>query len=514
MELFDFQRETATKLEPKRGSLIAHDMGTGKTVTAIALDKNRRANFDNPAKTLVICPLAVVDSWVEHFRTWAPQLNVMWINNKNRKPFMEAMDMTFQNAFGVGYDVFIMHYAAVRLEPEVARYPWFHVICDEVHSLQDRKSSQTKAVKKIPAFYKTGLSGTPVFNKPDDLWSILNWLYPKYWTSYWNYFKRYIKWVEYDGYRTIIGVNNEEELQHLISGFYSRVKKEDVIKDLPDKYFSTIKAVMHPKQEKAYQQMKRNMIAWVGEQEDQPINASVVLAQLTRMQQFASAYAEIIQTTKKRRNCAECAQEHINNCEVCLPLYREYELNYYEWEDEADYPDFETPCEVIKVIKCVGHPFEYVQLSEPSCKIDETIAKIQESDGPVIVFSQFAQMAKLLAKRCEKLGISCGLYTGSVSKADRDQVVRDFQDGKLKVFAGSIRAGGQGLTLTRSSRVILLNRDWVQALNEQAIDRAHRIGQKNAVHVIDVITEGTIDEERNIEIELDWQVIKKLLGES
>lgn len=513
MELFDFQEKAAIKLEPKRGALIAHDMGTGKTVTAIALDKRRRSSFDHPAKTLIICPLAVIESWVEHFRTWAPHLNVIAINNKNRKPFMEAMDASFQKSQEIGYDVFIMHYAAVRLEPDVARYPWFHVVCDEVHSLQDRKSSQTKAVKKISAFYKTGLSGTPVFNKPDDLWSILNWLYPKYWTSYWAYFKRYIKWVEYDGYRTIIGVDNEEELQSIIGGFYSRVKKEDVVKDLPNKYFSVVTSKMHPKQAKAYQQMKKDMLAWVGEHESDPINAPVVLAQLTRLQQFASAYAEIIKTTKKRRNCGECALVHINNCEVCLPLYREYELGIYELEEDELPDEFESTCEELKLVKCIGHPFEFVQLSEPSCKIDEAIAKIQESEGPVIVFSQFAQMAELLAKRCEKLGITCGLYTGKVPKLQRDQVVRDFQAGKIKVFAGSIKAGGQGLTLTASSTVMLLNREWAEALNDQAIDRAHRIGQKNAVHVIDVVTEDTLDENRNLDIALDWQVIKKLLGE-
>jgi len=491
----------------------------GKTVTAIALDKLRRSSFDNPAKTLIICPLSVIDTWVKHLRAWAPHLNVIHVNNKNRKPFMEAMDATFRNAYDVGYDVFIMHYAAVRLEPDVGRYPWFHIICDEVHALQDRKSSQSKAVKKIPAFYKTGLSGTPVFNKPDDLWSILNWLYPKYWTSYWAYFKRYIKWIEYDGYRTIIGVENEEELQDIIAGFYSRVKKEDVVKDLPDKYYSTIKTKMHPKQEKAYNQMKKDMLSWVGEHEDEPINAPVVLAQLTRLQQFASAYAEIIKTTKKYRNCRSCAQDHVDECSICAPLYAEYEakldehFQLYEEDSNHDAPEFESDCEDLKRVKCVGHPYEYVQLSEPSCKVDAAIEKILESEEPIILFSQFAQMAKLIADRCEKMGISCGLYTGSVSKENRDKVVEDFQNGKLRVFAGSIKAGGQGLTLTASSTVGLLNREWAEALNDQAIDRAHRIGQKNAVHVIDFVTEDSIDEERNLGIALDWQVIKKLLGE-
>lgn len=503
-KLFDFQHDTVLKLKDVRGALVGHDMGTGKTVTAIALDSRKRDKFEHPAKTLIICPLAVVKTWVDHFNTWAPHLKVASIDNKNRKPFMEAVDGTFKNAFGIGYDVFVMHYAAVRLEPDLALYPWFHVICDEVHALQDRKSAQSKAVKKINAFYKTGLSGTPVFNKPDDLWSILNWLYPKYWTSYWSYFKRFIKWVEYDGYRTVIGVQNEEELQKVMAGFYSRVKKRDVIKDLPDKYYSTIKAKMHPKQEKAYKQMKKDMLAWVGEHENEPVNAPVVLAQLTRLQQFASAYAEIIRETKRKRNCEECKDW----AETILAIGS----NARRITPDGVVDGLNDLIEIQKY-GCVGHVTETVKLAEPSCKIDEVIAKVQESDEPVVVFSQFAQMAKLLKARCDSLGISCGLYTGDVSKEERDRIVDEFQAGKLKVFAGSIKAGGMGLTLTRSSNVIILNREWAESLNEQAIDRVDRIGQKNAIHVMDIVTEGTIDEERNLGIALDWQVIKKLLGE-
>lgn len=493
-KLFGFQLDTVLRLKDVRGALVGHDMGTGKTVTAIALDAKKREKFEHPAKTLVICPLSAIKVWVDHFKTWAPHLKVASIDNKNRRPFMESMDNTFKNAFGIGYDVFVMHYAAVRLEPDLGRYPWFHVISDEVHALQDRKSAQTKAVKKIQAFYKTGLSGTPVFNKPDDLWSILNWLYPKYWTSYWNYFKRYIKWVEYDGYRTIIGVNNEEELQKIMAGFFSRVKKRDVIPDLPDKYYSTIKTKMHPKQEKAYKQMKKDMLAWVGKHENEPVNAPVVLAQLTRLQQFASAYAEIVREVKRKKNCEECKE----TAEFILV--------------NKMYHRVDTLARIHKQ-GCLGHEVEYVKLAEPSNKIDAVIEKIQESDESVVVFSQFAQMANLLKVRCDALGISCGLYTGAVSKEDRDQVVEDFQAGKLKVFAGSIKAGGMGLTLTQSSTVIILNREWAESLNEQAIDRVDRIGQKNAIHVMDVVTEGTIDEERNLDIALDWQVIKKLLGE-
>lgn len=457
MELFPFQLFAVNKLKDQRSILIGDDMGLGKTITAIALDLEKRKTFDHPTRTLIIAPLAVLSSWQKHLSDWAPHLRVMVINNKNRRPFMEAMEMTFQSPLGIGYDVFVMHYPAVRLEPDVAKYPWFHVICDEVHSLQDRKSQQTKAVKKINAFYKTGLSGTPVFNKPDDLWSLLNWLYPKYWKSYWGYFKRYIKWVDFDGYRTVVGVNNEEELQALMAGFYIRRKKEEVIKDLPEKYFSEIRVKLHPQQARAYKQMKKEMLAWIGEHEDEALQAPVVIAQLIRLQQFASAYAEI----------------------------------------EVDEETGKTR----------------IRLAEPSSKLDAVMEVIESTDEPIVVFSEFAQMINLLGKRLEKAGISYGLYTGAQSRTERDKLVEDFQNGKVRVFAGTIGAGGVGITLTASSTVIILNRNWAQALNDQAIDRLHRIGQKNAVHVIDIVADDTIDIERNQGIEMNWRIIKKLLGE-
>lgn len=493
-QLFDFQKETVTRLFEKRGILIAHDMGLGKTVTTIALDVIRRARFDQKARTLIICPLSVINNWATHFAKWAPHLKVCVINNKNRKPFMADMKESFTS--GSGYDVFIMHYPAIRLEKDVAKYPWFHVVCDEVHALQDRKSSQSKGVKLIPAFYKTGLSGTPVFNKPDDLWSILNWLYPKYWKSYWGYFKRYIKWVEYDGYRTVVGVNNEEELQEQIANFYSRIKKEEVLKDLPDKYYSTVRVQLHPLQSKAYKQMKKDMLAWVGQHEDEPVNAPVVLAQLTRMQQFASAYAEVEKTA-------------VYVCKNCNAKYFDEEPGVMKANHSKDcsnllknLPDGRILDEKSKII-----------LSEPSSKIDAVMEIIKNTDEPIAVFSQFAQMVTLLAKRLEKEGISHGLYTGATSKDDRDRIVDDFQAGKLKVFCGSIKAGGVGITLTAASTIVILNREWAESLNEQVIDRLHRIGQKNAVHVIDIVSEGTIDVERNMGIAMNWNVIKRLLGE-
>jgi SNF2 family DNA or RNA helicase len=207
----------------------------------------------------------------------------------------------FESLFTDAHDVYIVHWQVLRLMPELADIEWFHVIGDECHALQNRKSKQTLAAKKLKAYYKTGLSGTPAYDKPDDLWNILNWLYPKFWSSFWRYYNEHVLFVESNGYRVIVGVHNVEKLQQEMSGFYLRRRKQDVLLDLPDKYYTEIQVPLDPKQKRAYDTMKRDMLAWVGENENEPIAAPVVIAQLTRMQQFSDAFGELEQFNYRKR---------------------------------------------------------------------------------------------------------------------------------------------------------------------------------------------------------------------
>src|SRR5437773_156347 len=173
-ELYDFQKQAVDFLIDKRSSLLGDDMGLGKTPQAIVLDIERRIKQPNVVKrpkTLIVTYLGIISSWVEHFQEWNPGLRVCAIDNKNRIPFLKAI-------VDDSADVYICHWQVLRIIVEdLKQVKWFHVVADECHALQDRKSKQSKALKEIDAIYKTGLSGTPAFDKPDDLWSILNWLY-------------------------------------------------------------------------------------------------------------------------------------------------------------------------------------------------------------------------------------------------------------------------------------------------------------------------------------------------
>jgi SNF2 family DNA or RNA helicase len=435
------------KLAQVRCRLIANDMGTGKTYEAIALDLCARKDMPNFTDTLVIAPGTVLPSWKQHYEELT-DLPVTVINPKDR----EGSWLRFKKKGGV----FLMHWEAVRLMPDtVGKHSWLHVIADECHKMQNRKAQQTRAVKKIHTFYKTGLSGTPTTGFPDKLWSTLNWLYPKTWSSYWKFYKDHVEFeiVYPQGFHKITGPKNEAQLLAEMDPFYVRHLKEDVLPDLPPKYYTDIWVELTPQQRKAYQQMKKELIAWVGQHESQPLVAPVVIAQLVRLQQFAVAYAGV--------------------------------------DDDLS-----------------------VKLAEPSSKLDALMQILE--DNPTkqfVVFSQFKQLIYLLKLRLEAAGITHCLLTGDTPQSERGQIVERFQSGAARVFAGTIAAGGVGITLHAASTVIFLDRNWSPALNQQAEDRLHRIGQREAVQVIDIMARDTVDLGRRQMLEQKWDWIRRLLGD-
>jgi SNF2 family DNA or RNA helicase len=308
------------------------------------------------------------------------------------------------------------------------------------------------------------MSGTPVTGAPPKFWSCLNWLYPKNFGSYWKFYERY---TEYDivypqGYHKILGPANEQELQEIIDPFYVRHLKQeqccpehpDGVWDGPPKYYTQHWVELLPKQRKAYDDMKKDMVAWVGTQEQAPLVASVAVAQMMRLQQFAVAYANI---------------------------------------------------------GAEGN----VLLDEPSSKLDAVMQIIEDNETEaIVIWSQFKQLIYLLEERCKKAKVDILLYTGD-NRATRDQNVLSFAGGGAQVFAGTISAGGVGVDGLQgaSSTMIFLDRLWSEPLNKQAEDRLWRDGQKNAVQIIDIMARNTVDLGRHQRLIQTWGWIKQLLGD-
>lgn len=463
IELYPFQKEMVDKFSDPRYPhvLCGDDMGLGKTIEAMTLDRSKRLNSHRSGqKTLILAPLTPVGSWEDHYARFMPEYKVCALDPKNRCLFLADVQRG-------DHDIYIMHWDALRLMPELSDKFWFHVIGDEIHRIKNRKAQVTRALKKIKTANKLGLSGTPADNAPQDLWSILNWLYPKTFSSYWRFFKMYVDYIAdpNHGYHIITGVRNEKHLHRQIEPFFIRRRKEEILTELPDKYYTSRWVELTPQQRKAYDQMRKNMLAWVGDQLDKPLAAPIVITQLMRLQQFADACVDI-----------EPSQVYNRKTEAF-----EYKYRYI--------------------------------LTEPSSKLNECMDIIESTDESIVVFSQFKQMVYLLGAKLEAAGVSFGLLTGDTPKGDRDNLVADFQAGKKRVFVATIGAGREGITLTKSSTVVFLDRAWPTGWNRQAEDRLHRIGQANAVQVIDIMAKNTVDYGRKQRIEMKWTQIQKLLGD-
>jgi SNF2 family DNA or RNA helicase len=446
-ELFDFQRADVEFLGDKTSCLIANEMGTGKTFEAGARDWYIR-KVHGDGNTLVVAPTTVLPAWEDFFAEHT-DLKTVRIDPKNREASWK--EYTEGDAH-----VFLVHWEALRLMPYLNSIHWLHVIVDECHRMKNRKAQQTQALKEVKnVSFRTALSGTPVVNAPHEFWSVLNWLYPKQYGSYWKFFNSYTSYeIQYpQGFRKVNGPKNVDQLQSGMKDFYVRRLKKDVLKDLPDKYYTSINVDLTPPQRKAYKMMKSDMIAWIGQHEEAALIAPVVIAQLTRLQQFAVAYASFDSEGK-------------------------------------------------------------LHLDEPSSKLDALMQILEDNpDEQIVVFSRFKSFVHLAMKRFEKHDISYVELTGDIPQADRGGAVQRFQDGLARVFIGTIAAGGVGITLTAASTVVFVDRDWSPALNSQAEDRLHRIGQKNAVQVVDIMARGTIDLGRHQMLELKWDWIRQLLGD-
>lgn len=410
-------------------------------------DKRIRAKADH-GYTLIVAPKSVFSVWEYHFAEHCPELRVVTYDTKHKAASFDLAALA---------DVLIINYEALAKNlQELKRFEWLHVILDEAHRVKSRKAQQTQAAKALPAEWKTLLTGTPITNKPDDLWSLLHYMYPKDYRSYWKHIGRYCATAlnREGGYMEILGPKNEKELQDKIAPYYCRRLKRIELPSLPDKYYSTISVTLEPKQRRAYNEMRREMISWVGANEDQPVIAAVSVAKLTRMEQFTAAYAEIDPLSGK------------------------------------------------------------VKLSEPSAKLDALMQLIEDNpEQQIVVWSKFSQVIKLAAKRLEAHNISHAVLTGDTPQDRRGALIERFQAGETQVFLGTIRAGGVGVTLTAAWTEVFLDREWSPADNAQAEDRLHRNGQKNAVHVIDIIARDSVDRRKGERLELKWSWVKRVLGE-
>ncbi|MEU9579499.1 SNF2-related protein [Streptomyces chilikensis] len=442
------------------GGCLADDMGLGKTVQLIALHLLRRERGEaTGGPTLVVCPASLLGNWEREVKRFAPGTPV-------RRHHGPGRDLE-----GVEDGFVLTTYGTMRLDaPQLAAVHWDLVVADEAQHVKNAYSSTAKALRRIGRdAVRIALTGTPVENNLSELWSILDWTTPGLLGGHTRFRRRWIARIDAEraGGVPAAGTGElsaAEQLAALVSPFLLRRRKSDpgIAPELPPKTETDRPVPLTAEQAALYRaQVERAMarIRAAGGKEGGEgafARAGMVLRLLTSLKQICNHPAQFLK------------------------------------EDPAG-----------------------ARLAGRSGKLellDELLGTILAEDGAVLVFTQYVTMARLLERHLAARGIPTLLIHGGTPVAERERLVRRFQDGEAPVFLLSLKAAGTGLNLTRADHVVHFDRWWNPAVEAQATDRAHRIGQTRPVQVHRMIVEGTVEDRIAALLEAKKELADAVLG--
>jgi SNF2 family DNA or RNA helicase len=467
--LFPHQRAGVKFLATARRALLADEPGLGKTAQAIRALKELK-NDEEVFPILIVCPNTLKKNWAREFEMWWPGIRTQVIKGtsaKRKKQFATEADVYIINWESLRTHSRLSSYGSIALarcpecggmnekvslnkcevhKRELNEIDFKAVVADEIHRSKDPKSKQSRALWAATgkADIRFALTGTPIANNVVDLWSILHWISPEDWPSKTKWIDRMVDtMLNAFGGMMVIGVKSHmsEEFYNTVNPRMRRMLKQKVLPFLPEIIRERRDIEMSTKQEKAYASMRDHMITLL--ESGDVLTAPSVLAQTTRLIQFANAYAEI------------------------------------------------------SVDENTGE--ETVKLSEPSCKVDSLMSDIESGDfgdDSVAVCAVSRQLIELLSARMTKANIKHGLITGKQDEEERQDAIDAFQRGDIKWILFTAQAGGVGVTLTAARRLIMLQRPWSLVDYKQALDRVHRIGSEihDSIVITDYVTEDSIEE--------------------
>lgn len=444
--------------ENRFGGILADDMGLGKTLQVLAHLAVLRRENPAPAKPsrpcLVVCPSSLVFNWSAEVARFTPELRAIAIEGAERQASIARIPE---------HDLVITSYALLRRDAEHYRGMQFDtVVLDEAQHIKNRETQNAQAVKAIRCDHRLVLTGTPLENSVLDLWSIFDFLMPGYLGTAKDFKERYEVPIAKERNGAA-----QDRLARRIRPFMLRRLKRDVAKDLPEKIEQVSYCDMTEAQASLYRQMleaSRNEITNAVDTNGVARSRMVVLTALLRLRQIC-----------------------------CDPRLLRLESNDGQGT-EAKPAAASAPG---------SGKFEM---------FSELIEEILDGGHRVLVFSQFTSMLGLLREKLQDEEIPFCYLDGSTK--DRAGVVQKFQtDSKVPVFLISLKAGGVGLNLTGADTVIHFDPWWNPAVEAQATDRAHRIGQKQVVTSYKLITRGTV-EEKILKLQQRKQtMLSKMLGD-
>lgn len=406
------------------GGILADEMGLGKTIQVIYYIKQMLKDNENN-KFLIVVPTSLSYNWDHEFDSFGSNIKrKICVGNKDKRTKILS-DLNDTN-------VIITTYGLLREDEELYNNLNFNtMVIDEAQNIKNNMAGITKVVKKVNAETKFALTGTPLENSILELWSIFDFIMPGYLASLTKFQSKYkIKDFDEDSEILIKGLSKQ------INPFILRRKKQDVVKELPDKLINDIYIELKDEQKKLY------------------------VAELERVKEEME---KIIETEGMNKARFLILQLLTKLRQICIDPSIVYD-NYKDGSNKLE-------------------------------QLESIVNEYIKNNHKILIFSSFKTALNIVKEKLNKAKIKTYMIDGSVPAKDRIEMVDNFNNNDdVKVFLIMLKSGGTGLNLATADVVIHLDLWWNPQAENQATDRAHRIGQKNTVEVIHLITKGTIEE--------------------
>src|ERR687885_179327 len=427
------------------GACLADDMGLGKTIELIAFLLHLKEQEVLEAPTLLVCPTSVLGNWEREVKKFGPSLKAI-VHHGDKRAKGKAFARTVKDKQLVITSYPLVYRDAATLED----VSWQGIVLDEAQNIKNPGAKQSKAVRELKAGFHIALTGTPVENRLSELWSILDFLNPGYLGNQQFFQRRFAMPIEKFGDRDSL-----QTLRSLVQPFILRRLKTDkeIIQDLPEKQEMNVFCGLSAEQATLYQKLVDESLEEI-ESSEGIKRHGLILTLLLRLKQVCNHPAQYL----KEKNLGDSKR------------------------------------------------------SGKLLRLQEMLEEAISEGDRALIFTQFAEWGKLLQPYLGKqLGWETLFLYGSTKKQQREEMVDRFQNDPEgpRILLLSLKAGGTGLNLTRANHVFHVDRWWNPAVENQATDRAFRIGQTRNVQVHKFVCTGTLEERINEIIESKKQLAEQ-----
>ena len=474
---YPFQGVGISFLHDIKQALLADEMGLGKSPQAIAAS-HRLWKEGKASKVLVICPASLKYQWQKEIGKFSNHKGIVIDGTPT-----ERKEQLNEFRWGDEYLFAIINYELVRNDLDTIKEVKVDVlVADEVHRIKNWQSKTSQAMKELDAPYKFGLTGTPMQNKPEELFNIFDWLNPKILGNFWAFRNRYVVTGEkFNKKNVVIGYKRLGELRKRVAPFMLRRMKVDVAPELPKMVFNTYRVEMTPEQRRVQDSIQENFMDLVKEIQEQESEGHY------------NEQGEWVEKPHPKEG------QMLGFFNMMLAISDSPELLQMSTSNMAR---------------------EYAKLltkNPKSPKLDELVKISQDhleaGNRKIVVFTQFARMQELAVRELSKIG-GCDIINGTMNPLQRDQAMTNFEHNRDVNFLVCTDAANYGLNMQFANVLINIDIPWNPATYDQRAGRVHRIGGTHeVVNIIDIITRDGIDEKIEDALyrkrELAGQIVEK-----